>query len=67
MPVNTYNFIRNGCIFYHAVAHNREHALQLAERAGFDVSCMRVKKERTNVRNALGRPMDCTITKTLVE
>ena len=64
--VNTYNFVEKGCVFYHAVATSEEHAIQLAQEAGFDIEGMEIELERMNVRDEMGRPYEPKIEDALV-
>lgn len=66
MNVNTYNFMVNGCIFYHAIATSREHAILLAKQKGFDIKGMEIELERINVRDELGKPYKPKIEEALV-
>lgn len=59
--INTYNFVENGCVFYHAIATSEEHAIQLAKERGFDIEGMEIELERMNVRDELGRPYEPNI------
>lgn len=66
MNVNTYNFVENGCVFYHAIATSEEYAIQLAQEEGFNIEGMEVELERINICDELGRPYDCKIEDAIV-
>lgn len=54
--MNTYNFKKNGCVFYHAIASSEERAIELATNAGYDIEDLEVEREREDLRDELGRP-----------
>lgn len=65
--VNAYNFVENGCIFYHVIAENVEQCFELAKSNNLDVKGMELVLERMNVRDELGRPYKPNISNALVE
>lgn len=64
--VNTYNFVENGCVFYHAIARSEEQAIELANESGFDIEGMDIELERENIKDELGYPYEPKIEDALV-
>lgn len=54
--VNAYNFVENGCVFYHVIAESVSQCYELAQGAGYDIKGMTIELERMNVRDELGKP-----------
>lgn len=65
--VNSYNFVLNGCVFYHAIASSEEEAMRLALDNGFVIDDLDIELERINVRDELGNPYKPNIVIALVE
>lgn len=65
MKTNAYNFSENGCVFYHAIAIDEAHAIELAREAGYNIEGMEIELEKENVRNQLGQSYECRIEEAL--
>ena len=54
--MNSYNFVDGNMVVYHAIAENRDRAIELAKENNLDIEGLEVELERYNVRDQLGRP-----------